>query len=247
MFETSCVRTRVVSSRRYTLLTVSFAIHTLAIVAIVAAGVASTRLPSAAPRELPRFVMAPVVELPRPLGRPDVPRAATQPRQTPAPVSAPRVPAPTALTAPAQVPDAIPQVASSGDGAASTDTSGTGSARWGDPLGDLNAIDAGQDAAGAGSTIYTAGGEVRSASVRTRVAPEYPGVMLAARREGWVRVQCVIDREGHARNVTVLVSSFPAFEAPAVRALAQWTFTPGSLRGTPVDTYFELTVRFNLR
>jgi protein TonB len=223
--------------------------HTVAIVAIVGASVASIRLPNRAPRELPRFVMTPVVELPRPLGRPDVLRAAAQPRPAPAVrTTAPRVPTQPSLTAPAQVPDAIPQVMPAGDGATTSTTPGTGAAGWGDPLGDPNAIDAGQTAvADTPDTIYSAGGEVRSASVRSRVAPEYPPVMLAARREGWVRVQCVIDRLGHARDVTIVASSFPAFEAPAVRALERWTFTPGTLRGTPVDTYFELTVRFTLR
>jgi hypothetical protein len=37
------------------------------------------------------------------------------------------------------------------------------------------------------------------------------------------------------------------FNQPVIDALRQWTFAPGTLHGSPVDTYFELTITFTPR
>ena len=78
-----------------------------------------------------------------------------------------------------------------------------------------------------------------------RVLPEYPRVAMIARKNGWVIVECIIDRSGHIRDQ--VGSSFAAFEQPALQAVQQWVFSPGTLRGAPVDTIFNLTVTFQLR
>jgi protein TonB len=64
---------------------------------------------------------------------------------------------------------------------------------------------------------------------------------------GTVRLHCVIDRNGRPREAEVVSSTFNVFDQPALDALQRWTFAPGTLRGQPVDTYFELTIRFTLR
>jgi TonB family protein len=57
-------------------------------------------------------------------------------------------------------------------------------------------------------------------------------------------LQCVIDKSGRIRDVHVVNSTFSAFEQPAIDAVQQWLFAPGTLKGEPVDTIFELTVKF---
>jgi hypothetical protein len=47
--------------------------------------------------------------------------------------------------------------------------------------------------------------------------------------------------------VHVATSSFGAFEQPAIDAVRQWVFAPGTLNGQAVDTIFELTVRFQVK
>ena len=42
-------------------------------------------------------------------------------------------------------------------------------------------------------------------------------------------------------------SSFAAFEQPALDAIHQWQFAPGSLNGAPVNVQFDLTVTFQVR
>ncbi len=64
---------------------------------------------------------------------------------------------------------------------------------------------------------------------------------------GTVVLQCVIDKAGHIRDVRVVTSTFGAFEQPAIDAVQQWLFAPGTLNGQAVDTIFELTVRFQVK
>jgi len=80
-----------------------------------------------------------------------------------------------------------------------------------------------------------------------RVEPLYPRAMLLGHINGVVVLQCIIDKSGHVRDVRVESSSFAAFEQPAIDAVQQWVFMPGTLRGQPVDVIFELTVRFQVR
>ena len=70
---------------------------------------------------------------------------------------------------------------------------------------------------------------------------------MLGRVNGWVIVECIIDKTGHIRDARVIKSSFTPFEQPALDAVQQWVFSPGTLRGQPVDTIFDLTVAFQVR
>jgi protein TonB len=59
-----------------------------------------------------------------------------------------------------------------------------------------------------------------------RIQPDYPTDALAARREGFVGLQFTISANGTTRDVVVVSSSAPEFEAPAVAALLRWRFLP---------------------
>src|SRR4029077_6618865 len=97
-----------------------------------------------------------------------------------------------------------------------------------------------------GPLVAGAGGVTSPVAIQ-RVDPIYPQTMLRAGMAGWVVLQCVIDKTGHIRDVSVVHSSFSAFEQPAIDAVQKWVFTPGTLRGQPVDVIFELTVKFQVR
>ena len=88
---------------------------------------------------------------------------------------------------------------------------------------------------------------VKAPTVIRRVEPIYPMVALRARMNGSVVLQCIIDKSGRIRDVHVMSSTFAAFEQPAIDAVQQWLFAPGTLKGQPVDTIFELTVKFQVR
>jgi protein TonB len=95
--------------------------------------------------------------------------------------------------------------------------------------------------------IYRPGADVKPAVVIQRVDPLYPRLAIAARMSGTVVIHCVIDKSGNIREPQVMSSTFTAFNQPAIDAVQQWRFSPGTMRGKPVDTYFELTVRFSMR
>ena len=251
MFETSVVHERV-AQRRFSLLSVSLAAHSLVIIAVLAASIASISFPKAPPQESTVYIGQAAPPPP-----PPAPRQATpQPAQAhPATTTVPAVVPHAALTpmplTPQTIPDTVPTVPSpSNDGVptiGSSTTPGTGS---GSDTGDPNGVDSGQQAASttpAADTVFHPGAEVKPAVVLFRVEPDYPRSALTARMSGTVVLKCIVDKNGNVRDAEVVTSSFGAFDGPALNALQRWRFAPGSFRGKAVDTWFELTIRFQPR
>ncbi|MCP3962999.1 MAG: energy transducer TonB [bacterium] len=77
--------------------------------------------------------------------------------------------------------------------------------------------------------------------------PQYTEIARKARIQGVVIVQAIIDREGNVTNVKVLRGQPMGLSEEAVKAIKQWKFKPATLRGKPVDVYFNLTVNFKLQ
>ena len=239
MFETAVVRSRV-ATRRYSWLTLSLAAHTAAVAAVLAASIATVHLPDQAPRLMVSFV--PISDPPPPaLGTPHPPAA--PPRPHPVSATAPRTPvAPSPVTAPTVIPDTIRPAAPSAvepgpptEGVPDGSTIGVGT----QPQSTAIAPDA--------TGPLPVGNGVKSPIVLHRVDPVYPQVALRARMNGSVVLECIIDKTGRIRDVRVENSSFAAFEQPAIDAVRQWVFSPGTLNGQAVDTIFQLTVKFQVR
>jgi periplasmic protein TonB len=237
MFETAVVRTRV-AHRRYSWLTISLAAHTTVVAAVLAASLASIHLPDQAPRLMVSFI---------PTSDPPPPPALGTPHATPAPprprASAAVAMVPIPVTAPTVIPDTIvPAAASASDvgpettvGLRNASDVGTGT----QPQSTAIAPDA--------SVPLPIGNGVKSPIVLHRVDPIYPQVALRARMNGSVVLECIIDKSGRIRDVRVENSSFAAFEQPAIDAVRQWIFAPGTLKGQAVDTIFQLTVKFQVK
>ena len=244
MFDTSIVRMGAVAApRRMTLLTASLAIHSAAVIAAVSLSLASTTLPNDAPRQLEMFRTAELPATPPPpLGRP----AARREAQT---TAKPQVvmPKPNEFTAPRDVPVETPQLESP---AGTTESGATDTAEGDGPIGDPSGVDGGvgvTPGGGTGTPTYHPGGGVTSARVLTRVQPRFPQSMIQAIRVATVIVLCVVDKQGRIRDPKIVMSSYPPFNQAVLDALQQWTFEPGSYGGKPVDTYFELKVKFEVR
>jgi len=62
-----------------------------------------------------------------------------------------------------------------------------------------------------------------------RIKPIYPTDALAAKREGFVELEFTIAANGATKDVVVVGSSAPEFEAPAVAALLRWRYAPTNL------------------
>jgi protein TonB len=251
MFETSLVIAQPRAARRAGLLTVSLVAHTAAIVGAVALSVASTNFPKEAPQESARFMP---VAPPPPLGNPNggaPPRPGAAPpvqRQEPPPP-------PNQITAPPIVPDDVPVVEGPTSGDVTTTGPGTGTVEgpvgvpWGDPngVGDPDAPPSTGPVTPVDETIYTPGvGGVVAPVLIQRVDPLYPERLRPTAMSATVVVRCVIDKNGLVRDPQVVVGSMPPFNDAVLKAVKQWRYRPGSLRGTAVETFLELKVHFSI-
>jgi protein TonB len=251
MFDTSLVRSRTIAApRRFGLFTASVAIHTAVALGAIAMSIASVDFPDQSPDQMELYRPMMPVSLPAELGPGGPPKPQPKPQVTPAP---PREPQPQEVTAPQEIPDETPVLSTPGAGADVIPTggeSGTGESGGGDPLGIPGGIgnDPGVGVGTPGDAgPLVPGGEVRAAKVLRRVEPRYPAAFVPARKTAVVTVRCVIDRNGRIRDPQVITSSWAPFNQSVIDAVQQWTFAPGTLRGEPVDTWFELTVRFEVR
>ena len=248
MFETSVVSVQARSAnRRIGLLTLSVAAHAAVITAVVAAGITTVKLPDRAPNQM----TYPVFErVPPALGTPDAKPAQPKP-QTAQPPQTQRVPAPQTVATPNVIPATIQQAASSGPDTQTIGTSentGPLGVPWGTPGGvDPDGPPATSTAVAEPSGPLVAGvGDVKAPIVLKRVSPPYPPLAVKAHLNGFVIVECIIDRTGIIRDAKVVKSSSAMFEQPALDAVQQWKFAPGTLRDKPVDTIFDLTVTFTI-
>jgi protein TonB len=90
------------------------------------------------------------------------------------------------------------------------------------------------------------GGNIRPPTRIVYVAPIYPSLALAARVQGTVILQAVIDENGTVRELRVL-RGHPLLDDAAMQAVAKWRFTPTLLNGTTVPVVMTVTVTFLLQ
>lgn len=77
--------------------------------------------------------------------------------------------------------------------------------------------------------------------------PAYPPGMIREEREGAVRVRVLIGTDGRVKDIQTLRADDPAFlEATRKQALSKWRFLPATRDGEPVESWREMTVRFEL-
>jgi periplasmic protein TonB len=89
------------------------------------------------------------------------------------------------------------------------------------------------------------GGQVDPAKLLYRVEPRYPALAKQARISGVVELECVIDIDGHMREVAVR-RGHPLLVGAAVEAVRQWIYQPTRLNGQPVEVIAPVTVTFRL-
>jgi len=78
-----------------------------------------------------------------------------------------------------------------------------------------------------------------------QVQPTYPPLARAARVQGTVILQVVVDESGRVRE-TKVISGHPLLTQAAVDAVTQWVYSPTLLNGEPIPVIGTVTVRFTL-
>lgn len=91
-----------------------------------------------------------------------------------------------------------------------------------------------------------AGGDVTRPELVSRFTPEYTLAARRARIQGVVIVEVTIDTEGNVNVVKVLKPLPMGLDRMAVDAVKEWKFRPATLRGKPVEVFYNLTVNFRL-
>ena len=89
------------------------------------------------------------------------------------------------------------------------------------------------------------GGAVGQPRLLTRADPVYPQVAVAARVQGVVVLEAVVDPEGRVEDVRVL-RSIPLLDRAAMDAVKQWRYAPVLVNGRPVSFVLTVTVTFVL-
>ena len=89
-------------------------------------------------------------------------------------------------------------------------------------------------------------GELVAGKVISKQAAVYPPIAKAARAQGAVVVQIVVDGEGKVIAAQA-VSGHPLLQAAAVKAVRGWLFSPSTLDGKPVKVMGTVTVTFTLQ
>jgi protein TonB len=74
----------------------------------------------------------------------------------------------------------------------------------------------------------------------------YPEIARAARVEGTVILEAVLDTNGRVTQLRVLKSAAMLDQA-ALDAVRQWRYTPSFYGGHPVSVLMTITVRFQLQ
>ncbi|MGD9810291.1 MAG: TonB family protein [Sphingobium sp.] len=77
--------------------------------------------------------------------------------------------------------------------------------------------------------------------------PQYPGAMIRAEMEGFVKLRVHIDERGRVSAAELIEATDPSFwEAARKQALRYWRFRPATRDGAPVPSNQVMTVRFRL-
>lgn len=78
--------------------------------------------------------------------------------------------------------------------------------------------------------------------------PPYPTQLLRTGVEGKAVVRVLIGADGRVKQVAVIAADDPLFaDATERQALRRWRFRPATQDGAPVESWKQLTVRFEIR
>jgi protein TonB len=227
---------RGVSGRRVMMTMISAAIQIGVLALLIVVPLLATDSLPAVPSVVNVFMAPPPPPPPPP---PPAPRTAPT---APKAAAAPRIPRPISaseLLAPVDTPDEIVEDASA---AAGFETAGLD--LGGVPGGSLDGVVGGLPQAPAAEPVRV-GGEIEPPKKLKDVKPEYPDTARAARVEGTVVLEAVIDSRGVVTDVRVL-KSIPLLDAAAVEAVRQWRYQATMLNGQAVPVVMTVTLNFGL-
>ena len=89
------------------------------------------------------------------------------------------------------------------------------------------------------------GGNIRVPAKIKDVKPVFPAEAQAARIQGVVIIEALVDEAGNIANARIL-RSIPLLDTAALEAVSQWQFTPTEVEGRKAAVVMTVTVNFTL-
>ncbi len=89
------------------------------------------------------------------------------------------------------------------------------------------------------------GGAVMQSQLVSQAKPVYPPLAKAARVQGTVTFEALIDTDGHVQNLQLLAGP-PLLVPASMTAVQQWVYKPTLLNGNPVEVITTVDVNFTL-
>jgi len=77
--------------------------------------------------------------------------------------------------------------------------------------------------------------------------PVYPPSVLGSHARGTVAIEAIVGMDGYIKDPRVIASTGEEFSRAAMGAVEQWTYTPATLEGKPVQAIFTVYVEFGFR
>jgi TonB family protein len=81
----------------------------------------------------------------------------------------------------------------------------------------------------------------------TTVKPQFTWLAMTLGVQGEVRLECVVEPDGHVEQCVVVRRLFRELDAEALRAAKQWRFIPATRNGEPVAVVVGIAMTFTLR
>ena len=110
----------------------------------------------------------------------------------------------------------------------------------------LPPVDSGVPSAGSESAAVPVGGRIVEPRKTKNVPPVYPASARAGGVQGVVLLEAVIMPSGCVGGAMVTRHVDPALDVSALRAVADWRYTPTLLNGQPVPVIMTVSVNFRL-
>lgn len=89
------------------------------------------------------------------------------------------------------------------------------------------------------------GGDIKQPKQLKGCEPVYPAMVIAAKVQGVVIVEAVIDRNGNVKDARILKRQ-PLLDEAALDAVRCRKYSPTLLNGIPIEVIFTVTVSFQL-
>ena len=100
---------------------------------------------------------------------------------------------------------------------------------------------------GFGGGPFRPGSGVEPPRLLREIKADYSDEARRANIEGEVELEIVVRRDGTVGEVKILRGLRGGLNERAVQAVRQWRFSPGRMKGTPVDVVVQVGVEFRLR